>query len=140
MRRLLLLSAVLVAVACSDNQQPTAPANSRSLSPDGAAAAQLAPSGQGKTTSPIGFTKVAEVLGPIAYVAAGAAGASSAACPAGTVVVGGTHRFNFADASTTPPWIWQNDTDGQNGWRVVMENKHPDAFQLSFRAIAYCAS
>jgi hypothetical protein len=139
MRRVLLLSAVLVAVACSDNQQPTAPA-SRSLAPVGSAAGQFAPSGQGKTTSPIGFTKVAEVLGPIAYVDAGAAGASSAACPAGTVVVGGTHRFNFADASTTPPWIWQNDTDGQNGWRVLMVNKHADAFQLSFRAVAYCAS
>jgi hypothetical protein len=139
MRTPILLLAALCIAAC-DTQQPTAPAKARSLSPSGSAAGQLAPSPQAKPTDQVGFTTVTAVSGPNVTVFAGKAVESDVLCPAGSVVVGGTYRYVFFDATTTPPWIFKNDTDGTNGWSVTIVNQQPGAFQLTYKVIAYCAS
>lgn len=136
----LLVAATLVLAACADDH-PSAPTAtrtvaSRSLSP----LSSTAPSPQAKPTDQVGFTKVVEVQGVSGHVDAGAAGVASVACPAGTMVVGGTYRLVFFDAASTPPWIYKNDTDGQNGWSVTIVNEQPGSFGLTYRAIAYCAS
>ena len=141
MRTPILFLAVLCVAACSDTQQPTAPAKARSVSPISSAAAQLAPSPQAKPVDQVGFTKITTVEGPNNTVLVGGVSVSSVLCPAGSVVVGGTYRFVFFNAAgATPPWIYKNDTDGTNGWSVTLVYEQPGAFQLTYKVIAYCAS
>jgi hypothetical protein len=139
----LLLSAALLLAACGDDH-PSAPTASRGISGShsaGDASSVVGPVwGQSKPTDQVGFTKVTAVVGPHTPVAAGAAGLSTVLCPAGSVVVGGSFRYIFFDDATTPPWIFKNDTDGQNGWSVTIVNTTPGSFQLTYQVTAYCAS
>jgi hypothetical protein len=139
---ILVLSAVLLA-ACGDDH-PSAPSSARGISGSRSAGdlrSAVAPvSGQSKPTDQVGFTKITPVVGPHTPVAAGGAAVSTVLCPAGSVVVGGSYRYIFFDGSTTPPWIFKNDTDGQNGWSVTIANTAPGSFQLTYQVTAYCAS
>jgi len=140
---ILVLSAAVLLAACGDDH-PSAPTSPRALSGSRAAGdlspALSVPSGQAKPTDQVGFTKITPVVGPHTPVAAGGAAVSTVLCPAGSVVVGGSYRYIFFDGSTTPPWIFKNDTDGQNGWSVTIENTAPGSFQLTYQVTAYCAS
>lgn len=140
---ILLLSAAVLLAACGDDH-PSAPSTSRAVSGTRAAGdlapALSLPSGQSKPTDQVGFTKITAVEGPNTPVTAGAAALSAVPCPAGSVIVGGTYRFIYFNSSTTPPWIYKNDTDGTNGWSVTLVNTAPGAFQLTYKVIAYCAS
>lgn len=140
---ILVLSAAVLLGACGDDH-PSAPNASRGISGSRSAGdvspAAAAVSGQSKPTDQVGFTKITAVVGPHTPVAAGGAGLSTVLCPAGSVVVGGSYRYIFFDGSTTPPWIFKNDTDGQNGWSVTIVNTAPGSFQLTYQVTAYCAS
>src|SRR5262249_51329476 len=62
---LLSLGAAILVAACADDH-PTAPTGSRNASGSlaaGAASLSSGPSGQGKTTGPVGFTKITLVIG-----------------------------------------------------------------------------
>lgn len=138
---ILLLSTAVLLAACADDH-PSAP-TSRSVASRAAgdaAVSSTAPSSQAKPTDQVGFTKVTEVMSPNVHAGPGDNVVASVACPAGSVVVGGSFRLIFFNAGSTPPWIFKNDSDGQNGWSVTIVNQQPGAFDLTYRAVAYCAS
>ena len=137
MRRLLLLSAVTVASACADNQQPTAPARARSAGPTSSAAGQLAPSSQGKPTDQVGFTTLT-IVETTTTIAVGQGGGAVALCPVGDQVSGGGYSTS---GTGTPPYIGRSSmtTSGsQNGWIVLAENTAPGAGAITMRVSVHC--
>jgi len=132
---ILVLTATFLLAACSDNQQPTSPANGRQVSAKGSAAGQLAPSPQAKPTDQVGFTKVTRVFSANVTVPAGQTGEAVATCPAGSVLTGGGYTVNYQTLAR----VVQSHDDAANGWRVDLNNANlPDpAAVLSY---AYCAS
>jgi len=142
MRRLLLLSAVFVAAACSDTQQPTAPTKSRALAPNESAGAQLSPSPQAKPTDQVGFTKITKVLTNPQVLPAGSVGELAAQCPAGSVLTGGGYSTSvFPNLSNDArPYIADSRDGGSNGWYVRVFNTATGATEIVFWAYVYCAS
>src|SRR5438046_207167 len=100
MRTLLLLSAVAILGACSDNQS-TAPTASRS--PNRSAAGDVSPSnpgsvgGQARPQDQVGFTTVTTVTGTTADLNNNGliSNTSTATCPAGTHAIAGGYTVNF---------------------------------------------
>jgi len=139
MRTLLLLSAVAILGACSDNQS-TAPTASRS--PSRSAAGDVSPSnpgsgGQAKPQDLVGFTTVTTVTGSTAYLNVNVpSNTSTATCPAGTHVVGGGYAVTGITASLQVQRTAPNNT---NGWTV---SALLDGLQNSgeFVATAICIS
>jgi hypothetical protein len=137
--QLLLLASTLFIAACADNQQPTAPASNRSVSPKGSAAGQLAPSPHAKPTDQVGFTTIVRVLSSTAVSAPNTPAFALASCPSGTTLVGGGHQF-VSFAPSAPPFVATSADNEANQWVVYVANSLPGAVSASFRAYAYCAS
>jgi hypothetical protein len=145
MRRLLLLSAAIVIAACSDNQQPTAPANRPSVSAKGLAAGQLALSPQAKPVDQVGFTNVQLVAGAIVEMAANTFAEGAAECPQGTTGVGG--YYDVVSITGQPPYAWRTvrstvgtPTGPVTGWRVHFANNLPGSGLVKMQVIAICIS
>jgi hypothetical protein len=121
MRTLLLLSAVAILGACSDNQS-TAPTASRS--PNRSAAGDVSPSnpgsagGQAKPQDQVGFTTVTTVTGTTADLNNNGliSNTSTATCPAGTHAIAGGYTVNFGLPSVKVQRTVPNNT---NGWTVT---------------------
>ena len=137
MRRLLLLSAALLVAACTDNQQPTSPAAGRSVTPNGSAAGQIAPSPQAKPTDQVGFTTAFTVTTPLNSQIDGVTFTGwtlHATCPAGSTVVSGGYRIPVGWPYAK---ITYNGPDGANGWQISVDEANAAAIQ--FQAFAMCA-
>jgi hypothetical protein len=135
MRRVLILSAALIAAACSDNQQPTSPANGRSVSVKASAANEPSSSAQAKPTDQVGFTKVTRVFSDNITVPAGQEGQAVATCPPGSVLTGGGYTLNYQTLAR----VVQSHDDAANGWRVFINNSNL-ATPATVLSYAYCAS
>jgi hypothetical protein len=142
MRKLLLLSAVAILGACSDNQS-TAPTASRS--PNRSAAGDVSPSnpgsvgGQAKPQDQVGFTTVTTVTGStanldnITFLSNG----STATCPAGTHIIGGGYNITWGLSSVKVQRTLPNNT---NGWTVVATLDGGNSATGQFVATAVCIS
>jgi hypothetical protein len=144
MRRLIMLSAVLVIAACSDNQQPTAPVGAGSASRDAVSAAEL---NQGALTngkpqpSPVGFTKVAQYGGSWVTGLAGQITGADAECPAGWTSIGG--GYQLASLAGTHPLVSQStrlEAGSTTGWAVEVANDQSGAMSFQVLVYAICAS
>jgi hypothetical protein len=141
--RLLLLAAAVVLSACADDQHATAPASrsglsGRSASGDAGPSGQATGNPQAKPIDQVGFTKITRVVSPTATSHANAAATATATCPAGTTLVGGGHEILVLSAPV-PPFVRSSAGD-QNEWSVLVTNSLPGAIDVTFHAIAYCAS
>jgi len=139
----LLLAATCVAVACSDNSQPTAPADGRSLRPSGSASGQLDPSANGKPVDQVGFTKITRVASAPFLVLkypgqTVGIGNVTVDCPAGSVVVSGGHQFQGSVDFDHLPLI-QGSGPHLNGWEVDILNPEL-APNVTYVVYALCAS
>jgi hypothetical protein len=109
-----------------------------SQGPRGATGPRGSRGSRGPTGPRGGFdtSKIARVDGPTTSVAAGATGTSTAACPAGGVVLGGGW-----DGETNPPTnatIGYNDPISTNtSWHVTLTNNA--ASGTTFHAVVMCA-
>ena len=139
MRKLALLLAVAMAAACSDQN----PAGVRTKVGDGKAGdvvqtAEGIKAAQGKPADQVGFTKITKVTAP-GIVSPGAVNSATAACPAGTTVIGGGYlTLSGVGIGTTPVYTTSHD-DGNNGWSITALNQNPNG-ALSFQVYAYCIS
>ena len=140
MRRLLLLSAVIVAAACSDTQQPTAPASGQRVSAKGSAAGQLAPSPTAKPTDQVGFTKVVRVNSVSNPLDAGTENYDTAQCPAGSVLISGGYEFSNPGSPAAPPFVQSSSPTIYNNWYVRVGNHMAGATAAAFTVFALCAS
>lgn len=143
MRKLILLSVVLIVAACSDSQQPTAPASSRSASHARSVAGDVAVA-RGNSNPHgdlVGFTTIDFLESDYTEVPAGTGGGASVLCPDGAVSSGG--GFEIAALAGTMPAIRLSlrQTIGTNtGWVVDMDNSQAGAGQARIKAFVLCAS
>ena len=141
MRALILISALVALAACSDSQQPTAPANSSGR----VASGDVAPSGQSivapnaKPGSTPAFTTVTQVVSNEIALDASTAIAGSAVCPVGSTLVGGGFTFVSEGNPNARPFVRESQPLG-NGWFVSVANWATGAWYSSFKAYALCAS
>jgi hypothetical protein len=119
----LLTSLALILGACSDEQRPTAPVNSRAAATT--YATDVLPTGQGiklpdaKPVDQVGFTKVLTVVGSSVDVQNGdGRKTATATCPVGSTAVGGSYIIsNFLQARS---FIYDySGLDNANGWSVT---------------------
>ena len=134
---ILLASVVLLAAACADETETTAPrsrvaATSTATSEVQTAANPPAPSGK-PTKGPV-VTQEVSILTPIDGVTL-TSEVTWALCPAGTALVGGGHRI---ESGVMDLRIVQSGpfSGGANGW--VVQAEVPSGKTASFRAIAMC--
>jgi hypothetical protein len=132
-----LLTVATLVVACGDEPHPTGP-ESRSANGQPRATSDKAPTEQAKPVDQIGFTKITRVYGTQVAVPAGASGASTATCPAGTMLISGGHFILGAAAATGAPRLSQSIDNDANGWSVLFANNFTGAGSISFLAVAYC--
>lgn len=137
-----LATAVLVA-ACSDDR-PTAPTSSRaangSVAPGSVMPPASGPSAFGKPVGVVGFTKITLVNGNGVQLQAHEQKGSTAVCPAGAKVVGGSYNLLGYNSNASPPWTFASADTVANTWTVDFDNEQPGADFINGHAIAYCAS
>ena len=114
---------VLILGACSDEQRPTAPVNTRSAmtgpSVDVVTTGQAGTITNAKPVDQVGFTKVFTVQGSKVDIQLGdGRKTATATCPAGSQAVGGSYFINnFLQAVS---FIYTSSgLDGANGWGVT---------------------
>lgn len=121
MRNLILLSAVLALAACSDNQQSTAPANSKptssrsSLASDGGPATLGLGIPQAKPIDEVGFTKTLVVNTGTVGFSASQSGSATAVCPADWQLVSGGYVLSGDIAHLA---LDTNSPNATNGWVI----------------------
>lgn len=140
MRALLLIPAVMTIVACSDSQQPTAPARPHGRTSLG----DVAPTTQGiklpdARPQQSAFTTVTQVVSNQISLDAGGAIAVQAVCPAGTTLVGGGFAFVEEGNPNARPFVRESQPLS-NSWFVSVANWATGAWYTSFKAFALCAS
>jgi hypothetical protein len=144
----LLVAAAWVA-ACSDQQQPTSPVNSRPTAESRVGATigpsqDKAPVPQTKPTDQVGFTKVTQVLGAQTVVNAGASAEIVVACPAGSTPVGGAYVFSNFTPGASRPFVAESMPTAAGGipqgWILGVVNDAPAAVAVIVSPRALCAS
>ena len=128
----------IAAIACSDERQPTSPAEpgpSRIAASSPTAAVSTSAKPQ---PAPTGFTAVVEVASETVPVPAGGGATPSVPCPAGSVVTGGGYWFTNLGSINTPPFVQKSKAAGAS-WTVTVWNKL-SAVDASIIVYAYCAS
>lgn len=147
MRNSLILFSLAALAACSEQQQPTSPAATRSDRPVGLMKAGDArfPVVDGvrvpdlKPTDQVGFTKVDYVEGVVTTVPVGQAVQGFAMCPAGELVTGGGFRLNDYSGTTPVPTYSRLFVGGaQYGWSVAISNQAAGAAEATFIVSAVC--
>lgn len=140
---LISLAAAILVVACADDR-PTAPITSRGANGSPMAGSAMSPasgpSAYGKPVDVVGFTKITLVNGTVVQVPAHQQQAATAACPAGSTVIGGSYHILAYIATASPPWVSASADTVANAWTVALDNEQPGADHISVYAIAYCAS
>ena len=140
MRKVIILSVAALIGACSDNEQPTSPAD------HAASTAQLnqAPQPNGKPQpSPVGFTKVTQVVGNSwLTVQPGASGGINVECPSGWTAIAGGHEFGGLNANTHPVITKsiREETPFATGWIVELANDAASAGAVELLPYVICAS
>jgi hypothetical protein len=135
---ILLLSTALLLAACTDDQHPTAATSAKAAGDVRPTVQSVTP--QAKPADQVGFTKITKVTSLANFIWAGSTGTASVTCPAGSTVVGGTHRLYGYVATATPAWIVKSEDDSQNGWTVIIDNSQAGGQPVNVIAVAYCAS
>jgi hypothetical protein len=137
------LAAAILVAACGDDR-PTAPTSSRVANGPPAAGSVMSPasgpSAYGKPPAVVGFTKITLVNGNGVQVQAHEQKLSTAVCPAGSKVIGGSYHMLGYVATASPPWIFAAADTVANAWTVDFDNEQPGAAFVNVHAIAYCAS
>jgi hypothetical protein len=100
---ILLLSTALLLAACADDQHPTAPTSAKAAGDARPATQSVTP--QAKPTDQVGFTKITKLTSLASFIWPGSTGTASVTCPAGSTVIGGTHRLYGYVATATPAWV-----------------------------------
>jgi hypothetical protein len=139
--KLTTLSAALVIVGCSDNQQPTSPVSSRSASRD-AALSQGTQTTSKPQPGPVAFTKIAMYYGLTETIAAGSAGGASVQCPAGSVPTGGGYEV-YTNGGTVPFLHISEPASAfgnPTGWRAAADNTQSGSAPINLQAWVLCAS
>ncbi len=133
-------TAILVAACGEDPAASTSPRNASPAAASSMAPSFNGPSAQGKPTGPVGFTTITTANSGNHVIAVGGIDVVTAACPAGTTVIGGGYHYVGYFSSSTPPWITDDAIDGANGWKIRVDNETPGAGPVNIVAFAYCAS
>ena len=139
---ILFISVAALAVACSDQQQPTSPTGtgsalqSSSLSESNVASAQGPSAPQAKPADQVGFTKV-QVVSANKNVPAGVIGIMIVDCPAGMGLVGGGHE---EQTGGTRGVVWKSKPQTATSWIVGVDNAQAGAESNLVTAWALCAS
>jgi hypothetical protein len=145
-RTFILLSALVVLSACSNDQDTTAPTSSRSLNAarptavgDARVASQVVVT-QGKPVPTVGFTKVDQAVSTWTFNP-GANGFAHTDCPAGTTAIGGGFGYDLGvSIPTVPPPGVIGATIVGNGWQMFLANNQPGAITWTIEVAVYCAS
>jgi len=142
----LFVAMAALAVACSDNDQPTSPNGStrpqRTPNAAPAAVASQAPTPDLRPIDQVGFTSVVFYIGDWVTVEAGGNGTAFVACPTGTIVTGGGYDTVL---NGTSPLITKSRPIGAGvpsgvGWKVAVDNSQAGAAPVKVSAWAGCAS
>jgi hypothetical protein len=135
------LSAALVLVGCSDNQQPTSPVSSRSATRE-ATLSQGTQTNSKPQPGPVAFTKIAVYYGQVETISAGAAAGASVQCPAGSVPTGG--GYDLYTNGGTVPFLHVNEPvttlGNPTGWQAAADNTQSGAAPINLTAWVLCAS
>ena len=147
-RSLMLAASALVIAACADDQHPSAPASSHSVTRS-SATGDVGPSAQStgtpyaKPQDQVGFTKVVYVGSGNVSAPAGQSSGGSATCPAGSIAVSGGYTL-YVTTGAPSPLVTSTSPSGPasspTGWSVTISNEAAGAGAAVFQVYALCAS
>jgi hypothetical protein len=139
MRKLIMLSVVVLIAACSDNQPPTSPVNGSGNHVSATPQLNQAPEANGKPLpGPIAFTTITRYHSPTLHIPPGDMNNVTVACPTGSVMTGGGYDLGFTFGATYP-LIYQN-APTPTGWVAGVNNQQPGSSDVFLEAWVLCAS